>query len=448
MAHLFTRCLLFACLLTCLSLNLQAQQQLPNNGFENWQNVGSNDEEPTDWNSNKTGGGFASLGPQTCFREASGVYAGSYCVRLETGRVLGNEVNGTITTGRLEAPNTNPNNGYAQTVRNDADFNHPFSGRPDSLVGYYKYTSVNGDGGAFQVILHGDADVRMPDPNNSTSAFIVGEAAFDTPTANVGSWTRFSVPFVYNNTDTPQYVLAIFTSSSDPGSAERGSTLWIDEVELIYNPIAPPPCANTDTSFSLMACKSQLSPSGAFTWTASGTYTDTLLNAAGCDSILTVSLTIDTVNTIVDQLGFELTAQDTGATYQWLDCGLAYTPITGANSRRYTATQNGDYAVELTRGSCRDTSACINVMGVSIADALELSFQLHTLPAEGSYLLELGQRYRELSWQVYDLAGRSWQQGVLQNRAHLELDISELPAGLYLVQVRADGKRGSVKLRR
>jgi hypothetical protein len=51
-----------------------------------------------------------------------------------------------------------------------------------------------------------------------------------------------------------------------------------------------------------MACKSQLSPSGAFTWTASGTYTDTLLNAAGCDSILTVSLTIDTVNTIVDQL--------------------------------------------------------------------------------------------------------------------------------------------------
>ncbi|MEX2588616.1 MAG: gliding motility-associated C-terminal domain-containing protein, partial [Chitinophagales bacterium] len=40
------------------------------------------------------------------------------------------------------------------------------------------------------------------------------------------------------------------------------------------------------------ACDSYTSPSGNYTWTNSGNYTDTLANAAGCDSIITIDLTI------------------------------------------------------------------------------------------------------------------------------------------------------------
>ena len=72
-----------------LSFGINAQTTIPNGTFETWQNIGASDEEPTNWNGNKTGGGFANLGPQTCFRESGNVHSGSYCMRLENGSFFG-----------------------------------------------------------------------------------------------------------------------------------------------------------------------------------------------------------------------------------------------------------------------------------------------------------------------------------------------------------------------
>ena len=50
--------------------------------------------------------------------------------------------------------------------------------------------------------------------------------------------------------------------------------------------------AKSYKSITAWACKSYTSPSGLYTYTKSGTYTDYLLNAAGCDSVITINLTI------------------------------------------------------------------------------------------------------------------------------------------------------------
>ncbi len=44
------------------------------------------------------------------------------------------------------------------------------------------------------------------------------------------------------------------------------------------------------------ACSSYTSPSGSFVWYASGAYQDTLLNSAGCDSIISIDLAINNSN--------------------------------------------------------------------------------------------------------------------------------------------------------
>ena len=51
-------------------------------------------------------------------------------------------------------------------------------------------------------------------------------------------------------------------------------------------------CVPTSSSISAAACVSYTSPSGLFTYTTSGIYADTVLNAAGCDSIISINLTI------------------------------------------------------------------------------------------------------------------------------------------------------------
>ncbi len=49
---------------------------------------------------------------------------------------------------------------------------------------------------------------------------------------------------------------------------------------------------STSSTISATVCDSYDSPSGNYTWTSSGTYIDTLVNSAGCDSVITVNLTV------------------------------------------------------------------------------------------------------------------------------------------------------------
>ncbi|WP_223274627.1 hypothetical protein, partial [Salibacter halophilus] len=50
---------------------------------------------------------------------------------------------------------------------------------------------------------------------------------------------------------------------------------------------------NTTATITEIACDSYTVPSGDETYSASGSYMDTIPNSAGCDSILTINLTIN-----------------------------------------------------------------------------------------------------------------------------------------------------------
>ena len=50
---------------------------------------------------------------------------------------------------------------------------------------------------------------------------------------------------------------------------------------------------DTYASINEITCNSYNSPSGIYTWTATGTYTDTIPNSTNCDSIITINLTIN-----------------------------------------------------------------------------------------------------------------------------------------------------------
>ncbi|MES2396778.1 MAG: T9SS type A sorting domain-containing protein [Bacteroidota bacterium] len=53
----------------------------------------------------------------------------------------------------------------------------------------------------------------------------------------------------------------------------------------------------TSSTMNHTACISYISPSGKYNWTAAGTYLDTIPNTEGCDSIITINLTINTIST-------------------------------------------------------------------------------------------------------------------------------------------------------
>jgi hypothetical protein len=362
-------------------------------------------------------------------------------MRVATRTYLGSAVNGTATTGKVEAPSTNPLDGYIQTVRSDADFNSPFSGRPDSLTGYYKYDSQSSDGGLVEVILHGNFDVTSPDQGGSATQ-VIAVATFNTPNADVNSWTRFSVPFTYYNTNTPAYILAIVTSSAVPGGGTSGSTLWVDNLEAVYNP----PCSPTTATLTETTCDSYTSPSGKYTWSATGIYTDTLTNASGCDSVVTIDLTVQQVDVAVTQSGHVLTASAVGAAYQWLDCKNGNAPIAGATSKTFTATAPGEYAVEVTENGCIDVSTCYTITVVGIEENL-FGREVRLFPNPGRDVLNLqfDNQLQSAKIKITDLQGREVFNQNFERAKSIKLDLSNLVGGVYFVRVNTGEKVGLVK---
>ncbi len=217
------------------SLTGRSQTVVPNGGFETWTNLNSNTtsgtDEPAFWNSNKSGGGNAPSAPAVCSRDGN-AHTGSYCIKLKATTFFGVTVNGIATTGRVQAPNFNPADGYAGTDAGNALYNTPFTGRPDSLVGWFKYTSAGSNPGTIQVNLH-TGNGALPEDGNAqgnTTPNVVARAIFTTA-SSTANWTRFSVPFVYVNGNTPQYFLCVMNTG-----ANNNNTLWVDDLEVIYNP--------------------------------------------------------------------------------------------------------------------------------------------------------------------------------------------------------------------
>ena len=81
-------------------------------------------------------------------------------------------------------------------------------------------------------------------------------------------------------------------------------------------------------------------------------------------------------NDSVTQNGSLLTADISGASYQWLDCDNNYAIINGEINQSYTPAITGNYAVEVTLNGCIDTSACFLVDYTGIEELIQSEKEL------------------------------------------------------------------------
>ncbi|MFM7644837.1 MAG: hypothetical protein ACKO5N_08630 [Sphingomonadales bacterium] len=232
-------------LTTFLIIGLQTSffaQQIGNSGFENWDNLGSNQEEPTNWSSFKTASGslasFASKQVERSTSVRSGA-SGSYCARIWSKSTLGIMANGVLTTGRMNMGSSNissPEN-YNYSVLGDAAFSEALTQAPDSIVFWARYTAASSEKAGMHALIHDQFAVQDP-VNSASQPYIVAEADVQfSPTNN--AWKRFSVPFVYtvNTGLVPKFILLTFTTNHIPGGGSANDQVLIDDVQLIYNTV-------------------------------------------------------------------------------------------------------------------------------------------------------------------------------------------------------------------
>lgn len=140
-------------------------------------------------------------------------------------------------------------------------------------------------------------------------------------------------------------------------------------------------CVPTSGSESVTTCNTYTWAANGMTYSASGSYTATVVNAGGCDSTATLNLTVNApavpIVTVQNNCG-STTLTATGTNLMW---------STGETTPSITVTSSGNYTVNQTASGCTSTDA------TAIASPLQPSTSTTTLTACDNYLWTDGNTY-------------------------------------------------------
>ena len=182
-----------------------------------------------------------------------------------------------------------------------------------------------------------------------------------------------------------------------------------------------------------------------YTWLDGNTYsvsnntaTLTLTNSSGCDSILMLDLTITPLDLSITENDNILTANEANGVYQWVDCDNSNQAIVGETSQSFEPTVNGSYACIIDNGACSDTSSCVDIVTIGIDQLEVIQVSIAPNPASSKLTVISDSPIKEIVISI--LTG----QHVLTTN-NSTIDLYYFKKGVYLITVFTE--RGNVTKR-
>jgi hypothetical protein len=188
-----------------LSLTLFAQNEIPNASFENWGNV-----DPDFWIT------FNSNGDPNVF-SSEDAYDGSIAARME------------VISGNNAPPRLQSNNGSGEPFSVSQNYNY--------LIGYYKFSPINGDVVYLYAQLHGDVGQGGKE----------GMLAISEPASE---WTQFVIPLIEYQAGLVNQGTISFQMENLP-SLHIGTYFIVDALEFLKDLTSIEEEDNSLTNFSL-----------------------------------------------------------------------------------------------------------------------------------------------------------------------------------------------------
>ncbi len=154
----------------------------------------------------------------------------------------------------------------------------------------------------------------------------------------------------------------------------------------------------------------------------------------GCDSIVTLNLTVNTVDVSTNTTINTIAANATVATYRWLDCANNFAVIPGEINQQYAISTSGNYAVEVTQNNCIDTSACNNMTFVGIGEnSFGNQVYIYPNPNKGLVNIDLG-NLTNVGIKVLSIAGQVVHFNTNIKKKHYQFELNEAN-GTYFIEL-------------
>ncbi|MCC6840038.1 MAG: hypothetical protein IT230_07760 [Flavobacteriales bacterium] len=201
------------------------------------------------------------------------------------------------------------------------------------------------------------------------------------------------------------------------------------------------------TTLSATLCPGEVYTFNGQQLTAAGVYGASLPSGSACDSVVILNLSFSSVNTQLSNTGGVLTSLAEGDYWQWLDCNNGHAEIPGAIGQQYAPVQSGSYAVEVTQFNCTDTSACAEVIITGSAEApVQGLVKVYPNPAQDRVWVELGREAGSRLLMVEDAFGRCIAKVRTSGESTVEIPLTGMAAGLYVVRARSAGAEQVLRL--
>ncbi len=186
------------------------------------------------------------------------------------------------------------------------------------------------------------------------------------------------------------------------------------------------------------------------TYSHSGFFVDTISSSAnGCDSIVRMEVRLSDIDTniFVRKDGSLYSREWTANSLQWVDCNDNFKPIPGATNQDFKPTANGSYAVLITRDSCSAYSACYNYQVVSNEEFDQLIISIFPNPVKDILTVDFAAAFEGAAEvKVYDANGQLVREKKEITESKYQINLSTIPAGIYIVQARSGTRLFSKKL--
>ncbi|WMI70226.1 LamG-like jellyroll fold domain-containing protein [Mangrovimonas sp. YM274] len=170
------------------------------------------------------------------------------------------------------------------------------------------------------------------------------------------------------------------------------------------------------------------------------------MSPSGNDGVLNnFTLSGDTSNWgeghgLVSLMDATLTATQTGAAYQWVDCDNDNAVVDGATAQTFAPETSGNYAVEITVDGCVTTSACmaVDVNSLGVEETLMDNMKVYPNPTSGDLNVNLNGVYENVQVQLVSITGKVVGQYQFDNTNGFAIDLNNINSGLYFLNLKAD----------
>lgn len=191
-------------------------------------------------------------------------------------------------------------------------------------------------------------------------------------------------------------------------------------------------------AFNKSICNGQSYLWNGISRTVTGAFKDTFPSSAGCDSIVTLNLTVNpsSIDTSTTSVNKTITAKQSGATYQWIDCE-SDKAIPGATSQSYRAHNTGYYKVALSLGGCSDTSSCKFILIEGINDIQNFDeIKIYPNPVIEFLNVEIQNWHGTGQINLYSSSGFKILSQTIKNGIPIKIDMSCFSDGVYYLEWR------------